>query len=113
IEETEDSEVLEVATAPIVKLLNSIIEQAVRERASDVHIEPTAEDVRVRFRIDGDLREITRLSRNSLPGIVTRVKIMGRMNIAEKRIPQDGRVETKIIGKEIDMRISTLPTVYG
>jgi len=113
IEETEDSEVLEVATAPIVKLLNSIIEQAVRERASDVHIEPTAEDVRVRFRIDGDLREITRLSRNSLPGIVTRVKIMGRMNIAEKRLPQDGRVETKIIGKEIDMRISTLPTVYG
>lgn len=113
IEETEDAEVLEVATAPIVKLLNSIIEQAVRERASDIHIEPTIEDIRVRFRIDGDLREITRLSRNSLPGIVTRVKIMGRMNIAEKRLPQDGRVETKIIGKEIDMRISTLPTVYG
>ena len=113
IEETEDAEVLEVATAPIVKLLNSIIEQAVRERASDIHIEPTVEDIRVRFRIDGDLREITRLSRNSLPGIVTRVKIMGRMNIAEKRFPQDGRVETKIIGKEIDMRISTLPTVYG
>lgn len=113
IEETEDSEVLEVATAPIVKLLNSIIEQAVRERASDVHIEPTAEDVRVRFRIDGDLREITRLSANSLPGIITRVKIIGRMNIAEKRIPQDGRVESKIVGRDIDMRISTLPTVYG
>lgn len=112
-EDVEDAELLEVATAPIVKLLNSIIEQAVRERASDIHIEPSSEDIRVRFRIDGDLREITKLSKNSLPGIVTRVKIIGKMNIAEKRLPQDGRVETKIAGKEIDMRISTLPTVYG
>lgn len=112
-EDIEDSELLEVTTAPIVKLLNSIIEQAVREKASDIHIEPYAEDIRVRFRIDGDLKEIMKLSRNSLSGIVTRTKIIGRMNIAEKRIPQDGRIETKISGREIDMRISTLPTVYG
>lgn len=112
-EDADESEILEVASAPIVKLLNTIIEQAIRERASDIHIEPSSEDVRVRFRIDGDLREITRLSKNSLPGIITRIKIMGRMNIAEKRLPQDGRVETKIVGKDIDMRISTLPTVYG
>ncbi len=109
----EDTELLEVTTAPIVKLLNSIIEQAVRERASDIHIEPYGEDIRVRFRIDGDLREVMTLAKSSLSGIVTRIKIIGKMNIAEKRLPQDGRVETKISGKEIDMRISTLPTVYG
>lgn len=110
IEEQED---LEVTSAPIVKLLNSIIEQAVRDKASDIHIEPYAEDIRVRVRIDGDLREIMTLSRNSLSAIITRIKIIGKMNIAEKRIPQDGRVETKINGREVDMRISTLPTVYG
>jgi len=109
----EDPELLEVTTAPIVRLLNSIIEQAVREKASDIHIEPYAEDIRVRFRIDGDLREIMRLSRNSLSAIVTRIKIIGNMNIAEKRIPQDGRVETNINNRDIDMRISILPTVYG
>lgn len=112
-DDIEEQELMEVATAPIVKLLNSIIEQAVRERASDIHIEPYGEDIRVRFRIDGDLREIMTLAKSSHSGIVTRIKIIGKMNIAEKRIPQDGRVETKISGREIDMRISTLPTVYG
>lgn len=109
----EDEEMLEVASAPIVKLLNSIVEQAVKEKASDIHIEPYQKDIRVRFRIDGDLKEVMKLSRNSLSGIITRVKIIGKMNIAEKRIPQDGRVESIVNGKEIDMRISTLPTVYG
>ncbi|WMM26947.1 ATPase, T2SS/T4P/T4SS family [Tissierella sp. MB52-C2] len=112
-DDLEDPELLEVTTAPIVKLLNSLIDQAVKEKASDIHIEPYANDIRVRFRIDGDLREVTTLNKTSLSGIVTRIKIMGKMNIAEKRIPQDGRVETRISGKEIDMRISTLPTVYG
>ncbi|MBU5426692.1 Flp pilus assembly complex ATPase component TadA [Tissierella pigra] len=112
-DDLEDSELLEVTAAPIVRLLNSLIEQAVREKASDIHIEPYANDVRVRFRIDGDLREITTLNKTSHSGIITRIKIIGKMNIAEKRIPQDGRVEAKINGKEIDMRISTLPTVYG
>ncbi|MFA5577556.1 MAG: ATPase, T2SS/T4P/T4SS family [Tissierellaceae bacterium] len=112
-EELDESEQLEVASAPIVKLLNSIFEQAVVDRASDIHIEPYAEEVRVRFRIDGELKEIMKLSKNSHSGIITRIKIIGRMNIAEKRIPQDGRVETKISNREIDMRISTLPTVYG
>jgi len=112
-DDIEDQEDLEVTSAPIVKLLNSIIEQAVRDKASDIHIEPYADYIRVRIRIDGDLRGIMTLSRNSLSAIITRIKIIGKMNIAEKRIPQDGRVETKINGKEIDMRISTLPTVYG
>lgn len=112
-DDIEEEEVTEVASAPIVRLLNSIIEQAVRTHASDIHIEPYQEEVRVRFRIDGDLREIMALPRSNLSAIVTRIKIIGRMNIAEKRIPQDGRIETKIGDKEVDMRISSLPTVYG
>ncbi len=109
----EDEELLEVSAAPVVKLINSIIEQAVEMRASDIHIEPWDSDIKIRFRIDGDLTEIMKLSINSLSALVTRIKIMGRMDIAEKRIPQDGRVEAKVNGKEIDMRISSIPTVYG
>ncbi|MCF6465644.1 GspE/PulE family protein [Clostridium sp. Cult2] len=109
----DDEELLDVSTAPVVKLINSIVEQAVEMRASDIHIEPWDEDIRIRFRIDGDLHEIMKLSKNSLSALITRIKIIGKMDIAEKRIPQDGRVETKINGKEIDMRISSIPTVYG
>jgi type IV pilus assembly protein PilB len=109
-EEVEDEE---VAAAPIVRLINSLFEQAVRSKASDIHIEPYADELRVRFRIDGDLREITSLPKSNLSAVVTRIKIIGKMNIAEKRVPQDGRVETRIQDREIDMRISTLPTVYG
>lgn len=104
---------MEVNSAPIVKLLNSIIEQSVRDKASDIHIEPYEDEVRIRFRIDGDLREIMTLPKSSLAAVVTRIKIMGNMNIAEKRIPQDGRVEAFISDRDIDMRISSLPTVYG
>ncbi len=108
-----EEEMLEVASAPIVKLINSIIEQAMRSKASDIHIEPSVNDIRVRFRLDGDLKEIMILPKSNLSAIVTRVKIIGRMDIAEKRIPQDGRVEMKFNDNEIDLRISTLPTVYG
>lgn len=111
IDDEEEGE--QVTTAPIVRLLNSIIEQAIRTKASDIHIEPYQDEIRVRFRIDGDLKEIMVLPRSNLSAIVTRIKIIGKMNIAERRIPQDGRVETKINDKEIDMRISSLPTVYG
>lgn len=112
-DESDEVELAEVTTAPIVRLLNSIIEQAVRIRASDIHIEPYKEEIRIRFRIDGDLNEIMHLPKNNHSAIVTRVKIIGRMDIAEKRIPQDGRVEMVVNEKEIDMRISTLPTVHG
>lgn len=108
-----EQEMLEVATAPIVKLINSIIEQAMRSKASDIHIEPSANDIRVRFRVDGDLNEIMVLPRSNLSAIVTRIKIIGKMDIAEKRIPQDGRVEMKFNDNEVDLRISSLPTVYG
>lgn len=112
LDEAEEEEA-EVASAPVIRLINSLFEQAVRMRASDIHIEPYTEDIRVRFRIDGDLTEIMRLPKSNLSAIVTRIKIIGRMNIAEKRLPQDGRVETSIDGREIDMRISSLPTIYG
>lgn len=113
IDLAEDEEDLDVASAPIVKLLQTIIENAIIQKASDIHIEPEQDDVRVRYRIDGDLVEVMNLGRNTLTGLTTRVKIIGRMNIAEKRIPQDGRVEMRSSGKDIDMRISTLPTIYG
>ncbi len=103
----------EVSSAPIVRLLNSIIEQAVNNKASDIHIEPFFDYVRVRIRVDGDLTEIMTLSKNNLSPIVTRIKIIGKMNIAERRLPQDGRIDTNIFGRDIDMRISILPTVYG
>ncbi|MBC7087237.1 MAG: Flp pilus assembly complex ATPase component TadA [Tissierellales bacterium] len=108
-----EKEQAEVASAPIVRLINTLFEQALKMRASDIHLEPGIEDIRVRFRIDGDLTEIMRIPRFNLSAIVTRIKILGKMNIAEKRIPQDGRVESVINGKSIDMRISSLPTVYG
>ncbi|HLS53957.1 MAG TPA: GspE/PulE family protein, partial [Tissierellaceae bacterium] len=112
-DDLEDEELIEVTSAPIVRLLNSIVEQAVRNKASDIHVEPYSNEVRIRIRVDGDLQKIMTLPKNNLSPIITRIKIIGKMNIAEKRIPQDGRVETIINGKEIDMRISTLPTVYG
>ena len=103
----------DVTNAPMVRLVNSIIAQAVRSKASDIHIEPFDKYVRIRYRVDGDLREAMKPSKNTHSAIVTRIKIMGKMNISEKRTPQDGRVETMIEGIPIDMRISVLPTVYG
>jgi type IV pilus assembly protein PilB len=102
-----------VEDAPIVKLVNLLITQAVSERASDIHIEPTERDVRVRYRIDGVLHEKMRPPKNIQSGIISRLKIMAEINIAERRIPQDGRINVTIGGKAIDLRVATLPTVYG
>jgi type IV pilus assembly protein PilB len=102
-----------VEDAPIVKLVNLIITQAVNDRASDIHIEPTERDVRVRYRIDGVLHEVMRSPKNIQSGIISRLKIMADINIAERRIPQDGRVSANIGGKAVDLRVATLPTVYG
>lgn len=113
IEDFDEEDLTEVNSAPVVKLVNSIISQAIKMKASDIHIEPSEKNIRIRYRVDGDLQEIMNLSNKSLMAIVTRIKIMGRMDIAERRIPQDGRIETEIEGRDIDMRISTLPTVYG
>lgn len=112
---TEDSEEEndDVANAPIVRLVNNMILQAARMRASDIHIEPFEKDVRVRFRVDGELIENMVMPRKTHLALVTRIKIMSKLDIAERRIPQDGRVETMVDRIALDLRISILPTVYG
>lgn len=102
-----------VDEAPVVRLVNMIVSQAVRDRASDIHVEPQADSVRVRYRIDGMLRETMKVPRRSHAAIASRFKIISNMDIAERRIPQDGRVQLKVEGLEIDLRVSTLPTLYG
>lgn len=99
--------------APIVKLVNMLIRQAIADRASDIHIEPTETDVRVRYRIDGVLHEVMRTPKRAQAGLVSRLKIMADLNIAERRIPQDGRITAMIGGRQVDLRLATLPTVYG
>jgi general secretion pathway protein E len=99
--------------APIIRLVNSLLYQAVKERCSDIHIEPMERDIAVRFRRDGVLYEILRTQKRFQASIISRVKIMGGLNIAEKRLPQDGRIRIKIAGKDIDIRLSTVPTVHG
>lgn len=102
-----------VSNSPVVRLINSLIRQALKMGASDIHIEPLEDRLRVRVRVDGDLQEVLTPSKHTQSAIVTRVKIMGEMNIAEKRLPQDGRIEIKIDDSVVDLRISVLPTVYG
>ncbi len=99
--------------APIIRWVNSLIHQAVKERASDIHIEPGERDIIVRYRIDGVLYEARRAHRNYAASITARVKIMAGLNIAEKRLPQDGRIRRRIAGKDIDMRVATAPTAKG
>src|SRR5687767_841203 len=99
--------------APIIKLINTLITQAVRERASDIHIEAFEQKSIARFRIDGVLQDIVTLPNALHLSIVSRLKIMSHLDIAEKRLPQDGRISLKIAGRNIDVRLSTLPTTYG
>jgi len=103
----------EVNQAPVVKLVNSMIDFAIRANASDIHVEPMADRVRVRIRIDGVLSEIMSNPLGARDAIITRLKILAGLNIAEKRIPQDGRIQTLVNGKPVDMRVSILPTVHG
>lgn len=109
----EDVEDDDVVNAPIVRLVNNILSQAVKIGVSDVHIEPYSDRLRIRFRLDGRLLEQMTTTLATHSPIVTRIKIIGGMDISEKRKPQDGRLETKIANREVDMRISILPTVYG
>jgi type IV pilus assembly protein PilB len=110
-----DDEQLEAALeeAPIVKLVQAIMTQAVGDRASDVHIEPTERDVRVRFRVDGVLHDVMHSPKNIQGGLISRLKVMADLNIAEKRVPQDGRISMRVGGRTLDLRVATLPTVYG
>ena len=99
--------------APIVRLVNLLISQAITDHASDIHVEPTGKDVRIRYRIDGVLHEVMRSPRNIQNGMISRLKVMADINIAERRIPQDGRISTTIDGRSVDLRVATLPTVNG
>lgn len=98
---------------PIIRFLNTIIENAVSNVTSDIHIEPMEEEMRVRFRIDGVLREIMRVPNNMAAPVVSRIKIMANLNIAEKRLPQDGRIAYMVGNRFIDLRVSIMPTMYG
>jgi len=99
--------------APIIRLVNSVLSQAIKERASDIHIEPYEKDILIRFRKDGVLKEIVRAPKRFQASIASRIKIMGNLNIAEKRLPQDGRIRIKIAGRDVDLRLSTVPTTFG
>ncbi|WP_440996295.1 type II secretion system ATPase GspE [Arhodomonas sp. SL1] len=99
--------------APIIRLINALLTEAIREGASDVHIEPFESRLTVRFRIDGMLREVLQPPRRMAPLLVSRIKVMARLDIAEKRVPQDGRISLRIAGRAVDVRVSTLPGGHG
>lgn len=99
--------------APVIRLVNQIMQRAVEMRASDIHIEPFADELKVRYRIDGILQESESPPVRSTAAVISRVKIMSKLNIAERRLPQDGRIPVRIQGKELDLRVSTVPTMFG
>src|SRR5215211_4083903 len=119
-EEGADDEAAEITDlhasaedAPVVKLVNSILGQAVTEGASDIHFEPNNGEMRIRFRVDGVLQEMARVPKRMVSGVVSRIKIMSELDIAERRIPQDGRVAVTVEDRRIDLRVTTLPTQRG
>ncbi|MGO1157219.1 type II secretion system ATPase GspE [Acinetobacter lwoffii] len=99
--------------APIVRLINALLSEAIRVGASDIHIESFEKKLSVRLRVDGQLREIVQPRRELAPLLVSRIKVMAKLDIAEKRIPQDGRISLRLAGREVDVRVSTLPSSYG
>src|SRR4030088_1676153 len=118
IEATQAGEDLEhlrdmASEAPVIRLVNAMIASAIERRASDIHIEPFEKEFRIRFRIDGVLFSQDAPPREMKAAIVSRLKLMAKLNIAERRLPQDGRIKIKILGREVDLRVSTLPTLYG
>ena len=112
-EEEESASSAEVDNAPIVKIVRTMLEQAIRQGASDIHIEPLERNLRIRYRIDGALREVMDYNTTLLPAMVARVKIMSGLDISEKRKPQDGRLTLQVDNREYDVRVSVLPTVFG
>jgi general secretion pathway protein E len=115
---TEASEDLEhlrdmASEAPVIRQVNAIIAQAVEKRASDIHLEPFEKEFRIRYRVDGILYNQDPPPREMKAAMISRVKLMAKLNIAERRLPQDGRIKIKTLGREVDLRVSTLPTLYG
>ncbi|MBI4455054.1 MAG: type II secretion system ATPase GspE [Acidobacteria bacterium] len=114
-EDMDDVEHLKdlASEAPVIRLVNLLISKAIESRASDIHIEPFEKDLKVRYRIDGILHDVESPPKKLKAAIISRIKIMSKLNIAERRVPQDGRIKMKVLGREIDLRVSTLPTLYG
>ncbi len=112
-DEEMDMQVDESEKAPIVRMVNLLLKEALKQGASDIHIEPTLEGMRVRFRIDGVLKDIFTIPRENQNGVIVRMKIMSRLDITTTHIPQDGRFKLKMAGKEVDFRVSLLPTTFG
>ncbi|MHC4528721.1 MAG: GspE/PulE family protein, partial [Planctomycetota bacterium] len=114
-EEDDDSDISEAAAAkaPVIRFVDLLLSQAVKSRASDIHIEPQERSMSIRMRIDGVLRDMVPPSRNMQAAVVTRIKILSQMDIAERRLPQDGRFKMKASGRSIDVRVSVIPTIYG
>ncbi|RTZ72755.1 MAG: type II secretion system protein GspE [Gammaproteobacteria bacterium] len=99
--------------APVIRLVNLIIQRAVESRASDIHVEPFEEQLKVRYRVDGVLTEVEAPPSSSTAAVISRIKLMAKLNIAERRLPQDGRISLRVQGKELDLRVSTVPTLFG
>ena len=99
--------------APVIRMVNHLIQRAVESRASDIHIEPFADELKVRLRIDGILKEVDAPPVRSTAAVISRIKIMAKLNIAERRLPQDGRIPIRVQGRELDLRVSTVPTMFG
>jgi general secretion pathway protein E len=99
--------------APVIKMVNLIMQRAIETKASDIHIEPFEQSLKVRLRVDGVLKEIDAPSVKSTAAVISRIKIMSKLNIAERRLPQDGRIKVQMLGKELDLRVSTTPTMFG
>src|SRR6187431_3022662 len=113
-QELPDQDLLESEDdAPIIRLINAVLTQAVKENASDIHVEPFENRLVVRFRVDGVLREVLQSRRAVAPLVVSRIKVMSKLDIAEKRLPQDGRISLKIDGRSVDVRVSTIPSGHG
>jgi general secretion pathway protein E len=117
-EDSFDEEDLEhlkdlASEAPVIKMVNSIMQRAIEIKASDIHIEPFEQSLKVRLRVDGVLQEIDAPPVKSTAAVISRIKIMAKLNIAERRLPQDGRIKVQMLGKELDLRISTIPTLHG
>ena len=109
----KDDDIDDIKNAPVVKMIEYMFKNSIEMRASDIHIEPYEKEVRIRYRIDGELSTVNLIGIESLPPLVARIKILAGLNIAEKRIPQDGRIITKVDEKEVELRVSILPVVYG
>ncbi|GAB0147848.1 type II secretion system ATPase GspE [Marichromatium sp. PS1] len=114
IDATDIEQLKDLASeAPVIRMVNQLLQRAVEARASDIHLEPFADTLRVRYRVDGVLQEVEAPPVRSSAAVISRVKIMARLNIAERRLPQDGRIPLRVQGRELDLRVSTVPTLFG